>query len=134
MNQVLVSAAELDGVMETVRSSGLLVSVCTIQEPSGTFGPSGAPDGIWEDVSGLEDLPCMMAPIGLLSGGIRGTEMKVPSEILTKQPHHVLFGRYHPTIRTDMQAVIDGTEYDIESIEHDSQHRMTRLLVTRNTI
>ena len=134
MNQSLITSGDLDAVMAAALATGLLSSACTIQEPSGVFTSSGAPDGVWANVSGLVGLSCQIAPIGLLDGAIAGRETKIPPEILSKQPLHVLLDANYPTITTKMRAVLDGVDHDIESVEQDSQQRMTRLLVTKNSI
>ena len=58
-------------------------------------------------------------------------------EISSTGTHHVLLDDYYPAMetgwRSGWRAVIDGTNYDITGIEHDSQYQMTRvgvLLVT----
>lgn len=130
MNQTLITAADLDGVMAAALATGLLSSLCTIQQPDGLFGPSGAPSGTYADVSGLVGIRCQAAPIGVLSG----TEQRIPPEILSRQPTHVLLESYYPQITTKMIAIVDSIRYDISAVEHDSQGRMTRLLVTRNTL
>lgn len=119
--------------MASALATGLLSSLCTIQEPSGVFGPSGAPDGAWVNVTGLVLLACQVSPLSM-STGINGSEMKMTPEILSQQPLHVLLDGNYPTITTKMRAVIDGEAADIEAVEQDSQARMTRLLVTRNSI
>lgn len=134
INQSLITSGDLDAVMAAALATGLLSSTCTIQEPSGVFGASGAPDGVWVNVAGLIGLECQAAPVSLLGSALGGTENKMPQEILSKQPLHVLLDGNYPTITTKMRAVIDSVDYDIESIEHDSQGRMTRLLVTVNGI
>jgi hypothetical protein len=131
MNQSLISAGDLDLVMASAIATGLLSSVCTIQQPSGTFGPSGAPDGNWANVSGLVNLDCQAAPAG---SSFSGHELKLPAEVLTNQPLHVLLDGHYPTITTKMRALIDSVDHDIEAVEHDSQGRMTRLFVTRANI
>jgi len=134
MNQALISSGDLDLVMESAIATGLLSSSCTIQEPSGVFGPSGAPDGVWANVSGLVGLKCQASPVGMLFSSMAGREMKIPADILSRQPLHILLDGNYPTITTKMRALVDGVDHDIESVEHDSQGRMTRLLVTRATI
>lgn len=132
MNQALIDPAELDAVMESAIATGLLSSLCTIQSPSGVFGPSGAPDGVWANVSGLVAIECQAAPVGI--GSFDGPETNIPAEVMTRQPLHVLLDGYYPTITTKMRALVDAEDYDIEAVEHDSQGRMTRLLVMKASI
>ena len=51
MNQGL--QYEIEHVMVEANDTGLFVSLCTLQTPSGTFTLSGAPDGLYVDVAGL---------------------------------------------------------------------------------
>ncbi len=128
MNQGL--RLDIAGVMPLVKASGLLVSLCTIKQPSGTLGATGTPDGTYSDVAGLVAIPCTAPP---LSDKITAVEIKNIEDTLAVQPLHVLLDDYYPTINAGVSAgwiaVIDGTTYDLLGAEHDSQKQMTRLSV-----
>ena len=120
---------------EAIRT-GLFVSLCTIQAPSGGFGPSGAPVGPYADVAGLVNIPCTAPPPG--ETRILSTEVKELAEIMAAQLKHVLLDNYYPTleagVRVGWQALIDGTAYDILGAESDSNGQMTRMEVKLATI
>lgn len=124
----------IDEVMPYALRTGLFVSTCDIQAPSGTFDAGGAPavggDGqpLYVPVAGLQGIVCMSAPMS--TGGIGAGETKTPSEILGTQTRHVLLGGYYPAIPAENEnwrAVIDGVVWDLEGAESDSQATQTRL-------
>lgn len=119
---------EIAAVMPTTTASGLLVSTCDIQQPSGTFSASGAPDGLFVAVDGLQGIRCTAPP----KGG--NDEKRSMSEIEAFNRLHVLLEGYYPTIHPYMRAVVDDTNYDIVGVESDSQGQMTRLWVQEVTI
>lgn len=129
MNQTLIP--DFTTVIPAVEDSGLFVSVCTIQQPSGTLDASGQPDGLYTNVTGLVSIPCMSAPVSMAR--IAATEVKALEEILSLQVRHVLLDGYYPTIAAGVgngwRAVIDGTTYDLMGAESDSQSQMTRINV-----
>lgn len=118
---------DIASVVPAAVNTGRFVSLCTIQQPSGTFGASGAPDGTFTNVAGMVNIACMSAPVSNLR--IIATEEKTLAEILATKPRHVLLAGYYPTIQTNYRAVVDGTAYDILGVESDSQAQMTRLMV-----
>lgn len=133
MNQS-ATAADLSGIMVEALSTGLFSSLVTIQAPDGVFGASGAPSGTYANVAGLVDIRCMAAPLALLGGEIRDSEMKITPEILTKHPLHCLLEDCFPQITTKHRAILDGVAYDIAGNEQDSQSQMSRLLLTKNKL
>ena len=127
-------AYEIASVIPAVLDSGLLVSLCTIQEPSGNIIEAGVPDGTYVNVSGMVDIPCTAPPPS--EARIAATEVKALAEIMSLNIHHVLLGGYYPAIETNTEwrAVIDGIDYDILGAESDSQKQMTRLAVRIATV
>lgn len=132
MNQTL----DFSGIMADVLATGLLVSSATIQQPSGTLTDSGAPDGQYTNVTGLVGIPCISAPERMKSVG--ASEQRTEKQITDENANHVLLGGYYPTLeagwRNGWRAVIDGTDFDIQGVESDSQGVMTRMKVTLVTI
>jgi len=128
MNQSL--GLMLDQVMPMVRATGLLVSLCTIQVPSGADDAIGAPSGTYADVAGLINIPCTAPPEGI-GTGISAAEMKELQYDSGIVPLHVLLDDWYPQIRdlwlAGARAVIDGTPFDLMGAESDSQMKMTRL-------
>jgi hypothetical protein len=131
MNQSLT--ADLSKVMDDVLASGLLVSLCTIQQPSGTLDASGQPDGHYSNVAGLVAIECISAPYDFSDNRVNAMESKSLEEIMAIQVRHVLLKGYYPAIDANVKngwrAVIDGTVYDLLGSESDSQSRMTRIKV-----
>lgn len=128
MNQNILGYA-IPQVMQSAYASGLFVSLCTVQQPSTTQGPTGNPLNGFTDITGLIDIPCMDAPPSMAR--IQATEMKDVAEILSKGLRHVLLNQCFPdAINWSGRAyrvVIDGVVYDLLGAEVDSQAVMTRL-------
>ena len=122
-------AYDLAAVMPAALDTGLFVSLCTIQQPDGLLGPSGAPSNTFVDIAGLINIPCMDAVPS--DARIQATEHKSSEEILTEGWRHVLLNSYYPQcISGDGQgwrAIVDGTIYDMIGAEDDSQMTQTRL-------
>ncbi len=123
-----------DAVVPAVIDSGLPVSLCTIQYPTGILTADGSPDLTsgpnndgFIDVSGLVDIICMDAPTSILK--IRATETKTQTEIESMNSDHCWLAGYFPHIlpNTQWRAVVDGVRFDILGAECDSQRQMTRL-------
>jgi hypothetical protein len=119
---------ELDGIMAAALATGLFVSSCTITElPSPiTLGPSGAPTDAYVNVTGMVGIQCMKAPL-MVNNLKMDDETRRVEHILTEADEHVLLASYYPLITTKNRAVIDGVDYIIMAVEHDSQGKMTRL-------
>ena len=121
---------EIQAVMPAALVTGLFLSVCTFQAPSGADLPGGAPSDQYTPVSGLQNIPCMDAVPS--STKVQATEAKDMAEIASKGYRHLLLNGYYPQatpdgqIPTSWQAVVDGTTYDVLGVEHDSQQTQTR--------
>lgn len=126
---------DIAGVMEAVRSSGLLVSLCTITTPPGVFDDGGAPDPTapYVVLAGHVDIPCINAPIKT-SDSVAPSEQKSMQEIMAVEQRHVLLDDYYPLIIVDYRATIGGVVYDIVEVESDSQSQMTRMALQLATI
>jgi hypothetical protein len=151
MNQDCIGMA-IQMVMPATVATGRLVSLCTIQAPSGNFGPSGAPDGLYNDVAGLVAIPCTAPPPS--SARVQATEVKALAEITAAELHHVLLDTWYPQLDAGWRGegspagawaaligandgsgnLIDGYLYDILGVESDSQSQMTRMTVRLSTI
>lgn len=127
---------EISQVMPQARATGLFVSLCTIQDPSGIFEAGGQPDGNYVDVAGLVAIPCMNAPTS--EARITATEHRTVEQIRTDNSSHVLLNDFYPAVATHWltgaRAVIDGVAYIIMGVEQDSQSQMTRLKVCLSTL
>jgi len=133
----------IDQVMPLALATGLFVSTCSIQQPSGEQNDDGTPkvdptthEPLYVPVVGLQDITCMAAP----EGGIKANEVKSESEIISYQYRHVLLGGFYPQIPDsddNWQAVIktftpdgvfvESVVWDLVGAESDSQSQMTRL-------
>ena len=122
---------EIESVMVEALDTGMFVSLCTLQEPSGTFTAGGAPDGLYADVAGLVGIPCMAPPIN-------AGETRTLAEIEASDMQRVLLDGYYPTMdagwRNGWRAVVDGVAYDLAGVRSDSQSRMTDLTVKLVTV
>ena len=120
---------EIGQVMVEALDTGLFVSLCTIQQPDGNLGPSGAPSNTFVDIVGLINIPCMDAVPS--ETRIQATEVKDLAEILSKGLRHVALNGYYPQIIPGVglgwRAAVDGTIYDLLGAEPDSQGTQTRL-------
>lgn len=97
-------------------------SLCTIQEPNESKSSTGQDISNPSDISGLTNLPCRIAP--------RSTrEVQNENQKYVLATHHVALAGYYPSIDEDMFAVVDGTTYGIEGVEHDGNQKTTRLYV-----
>ena len=134
MNQSL--SYEIAAVMPAAIATGLFVSLCTIQSPSGTVDAAGAPDGLYNDVAGLVAIPCVDAVPS--EARIQATEMKTLADVLGRGLRHCTLDGYYPAIligwRQGWRAVVDGTTYDILGAEPDSQATQTRLQLQQVTL
>jgi hypothetical protein len=123
-------------VMPQAVASGLFVSLCTAQAPSGTFTPYGQPDGTFVDVSGLVNIPCMDAVLEV--GTIEATEVKELQDIMSKAFRHVLLDGWYPQFipgaAIGWRVLVDGIVYDLLGSEPDSQNSQTRLKLQLVTV
>lgn len=101
---------------------------CTIQaaeDGQDAYGQPLSDDGVtggWEDVDGLEDLPCRLAPA---TGGKRRTA----EAAYLNATHVIQIAGQYPAITTKMRAVVDSQAYAVLLVSHDAEGAMTRLTV-----
>lgn len=129
--------------MPVVRATGLLVSLATFSEPTGSSAnfPAGAldsegfPTGDYTDIVGLVNIPCMLAP---LSESISSHERKGLEEIEAESLKHLELDHYYPQVitgwREGWRVTVDGIVYDVMGPEPSSQLAnadMTRVMVRR---
>ena len=127
-------AYEISQVIVEAVATGLFVSVCSIQQPSGLLTADGSPDGTWTAVAGMQGIACMNAPTSEIR--ITADEKKTSREIESDNNAHVLLAGWYPQIQTqtNWRAVIDGAPYDILGAESDSQMTMTRMKIIKVTV
>lgn len=122
--------------MPLALASGLFVSVASFTRPVQTQGPTGNLIGTQTPVTGLQNIPCMDAPDGILKP--TATEAKSIERIMAEQFRHVLLGGYYanvpPGTGSGWQVTIDSTLYDLLGAENDSQRTQTRLHLQLVTI
>lgn len=134
MNQSLLY--ELSQVMPQAQATGLLSSLCTIQQRPLTAGqPKVSPAGQvdlnppeFTNIAGLVNIPCQLAVQAIPRPDQAGLS-RLPAGYDDKLERHLLLKGYYPAILDVHQAVVDGTPYQIQSVEHDSQKQQTRLAI-----
>ena len=122
-------------VMPAAVASGLFVSLCTAQQPSGAVTPYNQPDGTYTDVAGLVNIQCMKAVLAMNT--IDATEVKALSDIMSESFWHVVLNGYYPAFflngtgpggqQVGWRVIVDGVKYDLVAAEPDSQRTQTRL-------
>ena len=127
---------DLQAVNEEALASGLIVSLVTIQQPTGEQTADGSPlmtggdsgDG-WNNVSGLINLQCMNGPEA--DARIRAKTERQTEYIEAFQFRHLFLPGYFPQIQQfdNWRAIVDGQAYDPIGIENDSQRTQTRILL-----
>jgi len=101
---------------------------CTIRESlTETIDDHGHATKTYTDVPGLVDIDCQLKPA-------RADEVRTTDLVVGHNAFRAALLGYHPTITTAMQAVVDGTTYNILGVEHDSQHALTYLTVEKVTL
>jgi hypothetical protein len=138
MNQEFITLA-IQQVMPAAVATGLFVSLFTAQEPVPTQDANGA---ILFDyvnvtsVAGLINIPCMDAPESTAS--VTANEARAVAEIVSTGVRHVLLSAWYPALyagwcglagdnKGAWIALVDGTQYEIDGVESDSQSQMTRV-------
>lgn len=118
-----------------VANSGLVVSLCTIQVPSGNRGASGSPDNTWIPFAGVpQNMPCMDA---VTAASVQATEAKALAEIESKGLRHVWLTACYPQLVAlklsgiQVRALItdplgNTLTYEVLGFEDDSQGTQTR--------
>lgn len=132
---------DVSAVMKLAVDTGLFVSLCSISAPSGTLTASGAPDGLYVAVTGLQRIPCMDAPEAVDRYTITSTEARAVAQVESEERRHILLNRYYSLLSPatnwgaiSWTATVDGVIYDIRAAEQDSQKQMTRLSLKRATV
>ena len=121
---------ELDQVMPAAVATGLFSSLCTIQAPSGNL-INGVPDGIYFNVPGLVNIPCVDAPKSINT--IASKEHDTLPIVIKESERHILLSDFFPGFpglnwgNVKWRAVVDGVIYAIVGAEVDSQNQMVRL-------
>ena len=123
-------------VMPQAVATGLFVSLCTAQAPTGTKTPYGQPDGTFANVAGLVNIPCMDAVLS--TGTIEATEVKELQDIMSKAFRHTVLNGWYPQFipgaAVGWRVIVDGTVYDLLGAEQDSQWTQTRLKLQLVTV
>ncbi len=119
----------LSQVIPQAVATGLFSSLCTILQPDGNLGASGAPSGVFVAVAGLSAIPCMDAVPR--EGWIKADERRSMTQIQSGGFRHVALNGYYydllfPLIQGGLQAAITDaqgvtTTYNLLGCEPDSQ-------------
>lgn len=131
---------EVAAVMPMALDTGLFVSTCNVQKPSGTY-VEGAPDNLYVPVAGLQGIRCMDAPKAPDRLNIQSGTMQAVDRVEKCDYRHVLLEKFYPGLSPATNwgnalwhAVIDGTSYLILAAETDSQRTQTRLSLEKVSI
>lgn len=124
---------DLGQALREVESDGLFVSLLSIKRRPSTSGEPttdtlGQVDTVPADytaVAGLQNLPCMLAVYRMKPD--MAAVQRLEDRYETLQERHCLIDGYFPGILQRDLATIDGQDYEIMAVEHDSQHTLTRL-------
>lgn len=121
---------DLDTTRQAVEDANLFSSLCTIRRATGTLDSNGQPDldpASFVPVAGMISIRCMDAPEVLTRPDITD-ETKLVSMTLARKQRHVLLDGAFLVLQGDL-ATIDGIDYDVMSVEPDSQGITTRMAV-----
>lgn len=120
--------------MPAAVATGLFRSLASFSAPPTTQGSTGNITGAYTPVTGLQSLACMDAPESF-GDGIKATEAKEIERILAEGYRHVLLGAYYSALfyaaELGWRCTVDGVEYDLLSVESDSQRTQSRLRLQR---
>ena len=125
MNQEL--SYEFSEPIALAIESGALSSLTTIQQRVNLVDALGQVDATdFINIPGLINIPSMLAVYRPATPD-KAAEIRMPESIDTSNYRHNLLNGYYPAILPQNRAIVDGTIYDIFTVEHDSQHTMTRM-------
>ena len=126
---------DIAAVNTAALETGLIISLVTIQQPTGEQTADGSPlmtggdsgDG-WNNVAGMIDLQCMNGPEA--DARIRAKTNRDVDYVEAFQFRHLFMPGYYAIEQFDnWRAIVDGQAYDPLGVEHDSQSQQTRLLM-----
>ena len=126
---------DIAAVIPAAFESGLILSLVTIQQPTGEQTADGSPiatggdsgDG-WNNVVGMINLQCMNGPEA--DARIRAKTNRDVDYVEAFQFRHLFIPGYYAIEQFDnWRAIVDGQAYDPLGVEHDSQNTQTRLLL-----
>lgn len=126
MNQYYDST-DIGSAIQALRDSGLMISTCSIYEWDGTVADSGQPDLTnLTAVSGLQNIVAMCSVVTDIRPDLAAVARLMQTD-MPRADKHVILWDYYSAISQDQFALIDGTLYQIQASECDSQHTYTRL-------
>lgn len=120
--------------MPAVAAEGLFNSLCTIKQRTNTVSALGQTNMLgYEPIADLTDIACRFAP---QSPGAppQGDTTRMQQQFDTRSLFHVLLDGYFPEIEQQYLANLNGVDYEIMSVEADSNFEMTRLAVRIYTL
>lgn len=101
-------------------------STVTIEEAVATRTPLGQPISDWLPAPDFEaEMPCAVAPLQ----AVGGSEQRRDELTVSMDLDVVSIPRYLPTVTNQHRATVDGVARNIRSVDWDSLHTMTRLVV-----
>lgn len=116
-------AATLDGL-------GFYPQRVTIQTPTATTNTFGETTSAWSTLAGHASIPARMAPGSSGTGSMaREEELRRADQTLVTEPFRIGLARHCPEVTTGHRVLVDGTAYDILTVESDAQSALTWLTV-----
>lgn len=125
---------DLTQALHIVEQDGLFTSLCTIKARPGDPQQSGDTRG-WPDMTpgdytvrpGMQNIACMLS-VWRMKPDMAAVERLEDRMNVLAERHLLLDGYFTGIFQRDL-ATVDGTDYEIMAVEHDSQNTFTRLAV-----
>ena len=99
-------------------------SSCTVQEATISSSSYGETGRTWGNLSGVVSIACRIAPASQQEPKNVDLEYAIAT-------HTAVLKGYYNTVKAHMQAIIDGTTYDITGASFDDQVLQTPLDLRR---
>lgn len=113
-------------LLSDIGRSGFFPSSCTVQAKTTSADAYGEEQETWVDVSGLQAIDCVKAPLSAM-------ERQAAGYTATDRVWNVLLKGAYPQITTRHRSVVDGEVFDIDAVETDQTGTLTRLQVRQIT-
>lgn len=104
-------------------------SVCSIRSrTTPSVSPLGEAQAGFPTLTGHDYIACRLST---RSGNTQeqASEVRTADSTYTSEARHCGLDGYYPQITTEMVAVVDGVEYDIEGVVHDGTKAHTKLML-----
>lgn len=103
-------------------------TTCAIQANSPTSTTYGSQTPDWNDVDGMEAIPCRLFPVN------RSTELRRPDGTVATVSHGITLDTVYDAITTEHRAVVGGQAFDILAVDHGPDRIVTILRVEQVSV